>query len=91
MNRETKAVSQMNAAAGLPSGFDDQCRRLGIGLGYIGNVERDGRDDRAWGFFRPHPDASERMLGRFPTRDRLLDDFYSRRGYYLNWAQGAEQ
>lgn len=89
MNREERAVQQMNAAAGLRDGFDDDGRRRGISCGYIGNVERDGRDDRAWGFFRPHPDASQRMIGRYGSHRDLMDAFRSNRGRFLNWARGA--
>lgn len=90
MGREAKAIEEMNAVAGLQGGFDRQHRRRGITLGYIGNVES-GRDDRAWGFFRPHPDASKRMLGRFPTREAVLDYYNSHRYACLEWAQGAEK
>lgn len=92
MNREERAIQQMNAAAGLRGGFDRDGRRRGISCGYIGNCSTHpkGYDDRAWGFFRPHPKADQRMIGRYPNHDALMDAFYSRRAHYLKWAQGAQ-
>lgn len=91
-NREERAIGQLNAAAGLPAGFDDSGRRRGISLGYIGNcsMNPNGYDDRAWGFFRPHSDPAQRMMGRYPTHDEALDAFDGNRPGYLKWAQGAE-
>jgi len=81
---------ELNEAAGLPGGRDKDFRALGITCGYIGNVERDGRDDRAWGFFRPHPDASDRMIGRYPDLAALLNAYYDNPARFIEWAKGAE-
>lgn len=91
VSKEEKAIRAMNAAAGLANGFDDSGRRLGISFGYIGNcsMRPGGYDDRSWGFFRPHPDASQRMIGSYANPEHAIEAFYSRRGHYLKWAEGA--
>ena len=68
--------------------LNEVCPGSLITCGYIGNVERD-RDDRAWGFFRSYPDASQRMMGRYGSPSELMDAFDNNPARFLEWAKGA--
>lgn len=89
MITEDQAIDKMNEAAGLRGGLTDDCAHRGISLGYIGNVERGGRDDRSWGFFRPHHDNSKRMIGHYPGPVELLEAFARDEARFITWAEGA--
>lgn len=86
---EERIIAILNEAAGLQDGFDANGSRRGISCGYIGNCSMSpgGYDDRSWGFFRPHPKADQRMIGRYATHADLLTAYNADPTLFIDWAK----